>query len=260
MVAFCPAGCKRINVRTLSVYSTTLSPACFREFQSAYFKRKILEQGLLAVITPANGKQKPLGATMAQECLSMVRRICKYAAHFHLIRPLEITVKLPQKSPKVLLPFTIEEQKKLQSFVMDAPTPRKIGLLLGFQLGLRIGEICGLKWGDFDLSAGTVTIQRTVTRISCENGHTKSSFNLPRPKTPIVRFPFLNRCFILWRNYRKISAAELGFFLAMKKSQSNRDATVRAFTAIWKSQCPSGASSYASPHLCNDLLAGALRH
>ena len=75
---------------------------------------KILEQGLLAVITPANGKQKALGATMAQECLSMLRRICKYAAHFHLIRPLEITVKLPQKSPKVLLPFTTEEQKKLR--------------------------------------------------------------------------------------------------------------------------------------------------
>ena len=44
----------------------------------------------------------------------MLRRICKYAAHFHLIRPLEITVKLPQKSPKVLLPFTTEEQKKLR--------------------------------------------------------------------------------------------------------------------------------------------------
>lgn len=96
MVVFCPAWCKRIDFFTLSVYFATLSPTCFRGFQSECFKRKILEQGLLAVITPANGKQKPLGATMAQECLSMLRRICKYAAHFHLIRPLEITVKLPQ--------------------------------------------------------------------------------------------------------------------------------------------------------------------
>ena len=40
MVVFCPAGCKRINFRTLSVYSTTLSPACFRGFQSKRFKRK----------------------------------------------------------------------------------------------------------------------------------------------------------------------------------------------------------------------------
>lgn len=40
MVVFCPAGCKRIDFRTLSVYFATLSPACFREFQSECFKRK----------------------------------------------------------------------------------------------------------------------------------------------------------------------------------------------------------------------------
>ena len=82
-----------------------------------------------------------------------------------------------------------EEQKKLQSFVMDAPTPRKIGLLLGFQLGLRIGEICGLKWGDFDLSAGTVTIQRTVTRISCGNGHTKVIVQSPKTQNSHREIP-----------------------------------------------------------------------
>ena len=166
---------------------------------------KILEQGLLEVITPTRGKQRTLGATMAQECLSILRRICKYAAHFHLIRPLEISVKLPQKDSKAALPFTREEQKKLQVFVMDSPTPRKIGLLLGFQLGLRIGEICGLKWGDFDLSTGIVTIQRTVNRISCENGHTKiivqstktknSNRAIPLPKSLIRVLKLLSENF-----------------------------------------------------------------
>ena len=166
---------------------------------------KILEQGLLEVITPTRGKQRTLGATMAQECLSILRRICKYAAHFHLIRPLEISVKLPQKNSKAALPFTKEEQKKLQTFVMDSPIPRKIGLLLGFQLGLRIGEICGLKWGDFDLSTGIVTIQRTVNRISCENGHTKiivqstktknSNRAIPLPKSLIRVLKLLSENF-----------------------------------------------------------------
>lgn len=166
---------------------------------------KILEQGLLEVIAPAGERQRTLGATMAQECLSILRRICKYAAHFHLIRPLEISVKLPQKDSKAALPFTKEEQKKLQVFVMDSPTPRKIGLLLGFQLGLRIGEICGLKWGDFDLSTGIVTIQRTVNRISCENGHTKiivqstktknSNRAIPLPKSLIRVLKLLSENF-----------------------------------------------------------------
>ena len=50
----------------------------FGDFKVSALSEKILEQGLLAVITPVNGLQKPLGATMAQECLSMLRRICKY--------------------------------------------------------------------------------------------------------------------------------------------------------------------------------------
>lgn len=119
----------------------------------------------------------------------MLRRICKYAAHLHFIRPLEISVKLPQKRSKAVLPFTADEQKKLQAFVMDSPTPRKVGLLFGFQLGLRIGEICGLKWGDFDLSVGIVTIQRTVSRISCGDGHTKVVVQSPKTENSNREIP-----------------------------------------------------------------------
>ena len=127
---------------------------------------------------------------ISEQWLHSVRQGVKESTFSHYqYTPLEITVKLPQKSSKVLLPFTIEEQKKLQSFVMDSPTPRKIGLLLGFQLGLRIGETCGLKWGDFDLSAGTVTIQRTVTRISCGNGHTKVVVQSPKTQNSHREIP-----------------------------------------------------------------------
>lgn len=181
-----------VKESTFSHYQYTLRhylQPVFGDFKMNTLSEQILEQGLLTVISPTCGTQKPLGTTMARECLSMLRRICKYAAHFHLIRPLEIAVKLPQESHKVLLPFTTEEQKKLQSFVMESPTPRKIGLLLGFQLGLRIGEICGLKWGDFDLSEGVVTIQRTVTRISCGNGHTKVLVQSPKTKSSRREIP-----------------------------------------------------------------------
>lgn len=181
-----------VKESTFSHYQYTLRhylQPVFGDFKVNTLSEQILEQGLLTVITPTGGTQKPLGPSMARECLSMLRRICKYAAHFHLIRPFEIMVKLPQKSHKVPLPFTTEEQKKLQTFVMESPTSRKIGLLLGFQLGLRIGEICGLKWGDFDLSEGVVTIQRTVTRISCGNGHTKVVVQSPKTQNSHREIP-----------------------------------------------------------------------
>ena len=172
-----------VKESTFSHYQYTLHhylQPVFGKLSLKTLDETVLEQGFLAVILPADKSRKPLGTTVSRECLSMLRRICKYAEHFHLIRPINIAVKLPQKHFKPPQPFTLEEQKKLSAFVFNVPTTRKIGLLLGIQAGLRIGEICGLKWSDFDLSAGTVKIQRTVSRISCGNGHTKVVIQPPK--------------------------------------------------------------------------------
>ena len=139
----------------------------------ASLDESFLEQSMQQIITPADDAHKPLGNSSARECLSMLRRICKYAAHLRLIRPMALEVALPKTVDKTSVPLSPAEQKQLYKHVQENPTPRKIGLLLGLELGLRIGEICGLQWGDFDLKLGTLKIERTVCRISCGNGHTK---------------------------------------------------------------------------------------
>ena len=41
-----------------------------------------------------------------------------------------------------------------------------IGILLTLHTGIRSGELCGLRWSDFDFGASTVCIRRTVERIA----------------------------------------------------------------------------------------------
>ena len=77
----------------------------------------------------------------------MLRRICKYAAHLHLMPPIEICVKLPHTQKPEPQPLTRTEQDSLRDFLLSEPTTRKIGMLLQMELGLRIGEVCGLQWG-----------------------------------------------------------------------------------------------------------------
>jgi integrase len=48
----------------------------------------------------------------------------------------------------------------LDSFVLALPDHLKFLVLILFGLGLRISEALALKWGDFDLDAGTVQIRR----------------------------------------------------------------------------------------------------
>ena len=148
-----------------------------------------LEQALQRIITSPDGQHKALGFSSARECLSMVRRICKYAAHLRLIRPMELSVRLPQEKSRLTTSLSATEQNRLRAYVLSDQTPRKLGLLLGMESGLRIGEICGLKWSDFDLKAETVQISRTVNRISCGNGHTKVVIQTPKTYTSRRELP-----------------------------------------------------------------------
>ena len=143
---------------------------------------ELLEQGILQVIRPVDGSHKQLGAVLSRECLTLTRRICKYGAHLRLMRPVEIILRLPPKQAAAAKPLDRREQQLLEAFALQAPTARKLGLLLCMQLGLRIGEVCGLQWRDIDLKARVLTVRRTVQRIPCGGG--KTQVVIQTPKTP----------------------------------------------------------------------------
>lgn len=150
---------------------------------------EILERSMEQIVIANGTNHRPLGRSSAKECLSMLRRICKYAAHLRLMCPMDLHVCLPQEKSQTSKPLSASEQDHLRNFVFSDPTPRKIGLLLGIETGLRIGEICGLKWCDFDLKSGTVEINRTVSRISCGDRHTKIVIQTPKTRTSHREIP-----------------------------------------------------------------------
>ena len=148
-----------------------------------------LEQGLLQIIAPKNACHKPLAHSMARECLALVRRICRYAAHIRLMHPIEIEIKLPHTAPKPARVLNQHEQKRIAFFAEKSPTARKVGLLLMMQMGLRIGEVCGLQWSDFDLTAGVLSVRRTVKRIYVANGQTKVVVQTPKTRSSVRQIP-----------------------------------------------------------------------
>lgn len=58
-----------------------------------------------------------------------------------------------------------QEQKVLETYLKTNINIRKLSILLCLYTGLRVGEVCGLKWSNIDFNNNSLTVERTVERI-----------------------------------------------------------------------------------------------
>lgn len=138
------------------------------------FKREKLQNGKLK-------RNEGLSKKYLQDILSIIKSIAHYFETVYNIRCQFVMMRglRPQK-PKVNI-LNRTERNKLTDELKRDTTPEKLGIMLGLYAGLRIGEVCGLRWSDFDEVNGTITINRTVQRISDNRGGTV--FLVSEPKT-----------------------------------------------------------------------------
>lgn len=86
------------------------------------------------------------------------------------------------------------EQECLRNYLCYRPDGIKLGVLLCMYTGLRIGEICALKWEDVNFKSATLSVQRTVLRIKNLDWHegetrTKVIFDAPKSRSGLRCIP-----------------------------------------------------------------------
>ncbi|MCD8098754.1 MAG: site-specific integrase [Lachnospiraceae bacterium] len=104
------------------------------------------------------------GKTLADLRMILMQILC-FAKTQGMIRTVPDcpAVSVHQAAPGVL---TKREQALLEERVLAEDNPFSLGVLLSLYGGLRIGEVCALKWCDFDRGNGTVSVSRTIARIA----------------------------------------------------------------------------------------------
>lgn len=92
---------------------------------------------------------------------------------------------MEKKKPVPVLSGT--EQKKLLGRIYGGRAPFGTAVLLCLHTGLRLGELCALKWEDLDLENRTLTVNRTVQRIAVKGYRTKTVLMETDPKSESSR-------------------------------------------------------------------------
>ncbi len=84
-------------------------------------------------------------------------------------------ISLPKKSKKNINKLDDDEQKRLVYYLKEHMDRYALGILLSLYMGLRIGELCGLKWSDVDLKSKRLYVRCTVQRIGGEYADNKKT-------------------------------------------------------------------------------------
>lgn len=144
-------------------------------FFADYKKQEITENEVLEFTNQL--LQKQLSPKRTKDILIILKQIFTFAR-------VDCRVIFPRVPKQEILVFTKEEQTLLESYLKEHLNLETLGILLCLYTGLRIGEVCALKWDCIDLIDKKIKIEYTVTRIASPTmKKKKTQVFLDSPKT-----------------------------------------------------------------------------
>lgn len=127
----------------------------------------------------------PLSAKTVADIRSVLIQGIEFAHQQKYPCPVEGKIFYPNSQPKPIEVLSLEEQTQLERVLYAKLTPFNLGILTTLYGGLRIGEICALKWEDIHFENGTLHINKTILRIQEINptSASKTRVTITQPKT-----------------------------------------------------------------------------
>lgn len=143
------------------------------------FKQELLGEGL--------------SAKTVRDILTVLRSVLKYTAkQFPGAFP-TVEISYPKEPKKEVRVLSQEEQRRFVSYLETDMDECKLGILLALLTGLRIGELCALRWENISLRERTLRVNATMQRIRdlerSGQGKTKVVIGSPKSDTSARMIP-----------------------------------------------------------------------
>lgn len=116
--------------------------------------------------------------------VKILSAVVKYAARRHGWRytQWELHYKnVPHKHTQAVMALSVDHERRLLEYLRSHVNRKNVGIILTLHSGLRIGELCALRWQDIDMELSLIHVRHNLQRVGSYGS--RSTVVLQQPKT-----------------------------------------------------------------------------
>lgn len=122
-------------------------------------------------------------------------------------------IEVPVADQEPISILSVKEKELLEEYCLSENSLKSLGVIIGMNTGLRIGELCALRWKNIDLDKREIRIRETLQRIYNENTNgTAVIIDTPKSKRSVRNIPISNKLYSVLISLKKKYSAD-DFFL-----------------------------------------------
>lgn len=144
----------------------------------------VLNRFIQYLSTEGGSKKQGLSSKTVSDILCVLKAILHFGQEQGYPCMLPQGLVQPHKASKPTEIISKQHLVRMEDALKNKNDLTSLGILFTLYTGIRIGELCGLRWEDINLESQTVTIHRTVERITdLSTNKKKTKIVICEPKT-----------------------------------------------------------------------------
>ena len=166
-----------------------------------------------------------------KDILIVLKMILKFGVKNGYFEYTQIDIKFPtQRERQEIEVLSRSNHRKVISHIQENFTFRNLGIYICLCAGMRIGEICALKWEDIDTENGIISVKKTIQRvymIEGEERYTELILDSPKTKNSIRDIPMTRDLLKLLKPLKRI--VNNNYFVLTNEAKPTEPRTYRNY-------------------------------
>lgn len=134
-----------------------------------------------------------LSKKTVKDTIILLKEILKYAERKYNIDFKLDLISIPSVDKKEAKIFNDADRINIEKWIIKDNDIKYLGIIISLYTGMRIGEVCALRWKNIDFDREIISVENTIERINQEDGTTKVIIDTPKTKKSIRKIPLAQK-------------------------------------------------------------------